>query len=306
MAFSLFDALEAIYSPNDLSALEKTVLTYFAKRADREGECFPSLTRIAEDCAISRRHVQRLVATLVAKGWLVKVNVGNRVDANRYRITPRVGTLCPQGRDTVSPQVETPCPHQEGEVGTQCPQGRDTVSPGVGTPCPSNCPYELSIELKRSIARDKHAPGEATSRQADAAQEETAAATEPMAEPAGESTVKPQKTRKARSVKQSDPGVKAIIDHYHNLFVQQFGEKPVIHGGKDGATVKRLVAAYGVDKLRVLLEAFFESKDPFIKQSGYTLGVFSSQINKLLLATRNRASPARAAPDDPFAGVYRN
>lgn len=306
MPFALFEALEAIYSPNDLSAMEKAVLTYFAKRADREGECWPSLTRIAEDCAVSRRHVQRLIGALVAKGWLVKAVLGNRVDANRYRIEPRVETPCHQGRDTMSLQVGTPCRHSEGGVGTQCPQGRDTVSPGVGTPCPSNYPVELSIELKRRIARGEHAPGEAMTQQAEVSQQETAAAAEEDAEPVEEPKAKSRKARRPQPATQPNPGVRAVIDYYHDLFVQQFGEKPVIQGGKDGATVKRLVAAYGVDKLKTLLDAFFESRDPFVVQSGYTLGVFSSQVNKLLLATRSRASPTRAAPDDPFAGVYRN
>lgn len=78
--------------------------------------------------------------------------------------------------------------------------------------------------------------------------------------------------------------VKSVIDYYHKSFVERFQEKPVITNKKDGDLIKKLVNAYGSEKVEELLDKFFAADDEFIKQSGYTIGVFYSQVNKLLTA----------------------
>ncbi|MGE5594152.1 MAG: DUF4373 domain-containing protein [Betaproteobacteria bacterium] len=83
-----------------------------------------------------------------------------------------------------------------------------------------------------------------------------------------------------------NPDVKTFIDYYHDRFLSQFGEKPVIDGGKDGAIVKRLLSTYGLEKLKGLLDDFFAGDDPWIRKRGYTLGVFKSQINSLISKRR--------------------
>jgi len=104
---------------------------------------------------------------------------------------------------------------------------------------------------------------------------------------------------------ETDPGIKQVLDYYHDMFVAQFGERPVINGRKDGAIVKSLLQTRDLDQLLGLLDAFFASPDPWIKQSGYTLGVFKSQINKLLTQAKGgsgggRDSPAGDGLDDIF------
>jgi len=76
--------------------------------------------------------------------------------------------------------------------------------------------------------------------------------------------------------------VKIAIDYYHQKFRAKFGEKPVIDGGKDGALMKKLVETFGETRLKELIDVFFEIDDEFIRNSGYTIGVFKSQINKLI------------------------
>jgi hypothetical protein len=90
---------------------------------------------------------------------------------------------------------------------------------------------------------------------------------------------------------QAEPAVKRLIDHYFNCFVKKFGERPAIDGKKDGAIIKRLLSTYGEDKLKGLIDAFFESTDPFIRQSGYTIGVFKTQVNKLITSGTGRPLP---------------
>jgi len=54
--------------------------------------------------------------------------------------------------------------------------------------------------------------------------------------------------------------------------------------------VQRLLAVHTFHDLQILRDKFFNSKDKFINQAGLTIGVFASQINKLV-STKVRASP---------------
>lgn len=76
---------------------------------------------------------------------------------------------------------------------------------------------------------------------------------------------------------------KGLIDYYFKKFEEKFKVKPSISGGKDGALLKKLHETYGFEKVKQLIDLFFDSKDRFIVDSGYTIGVFFSQINKLLI-----------------------
>ncbi len=100
-----------------------------------------------------------------------------------------------------------------------------------------------------------------------------------------------QKTSTGGLPKNRGAPVKVAIDYYHDKFVDKFGEKPIIAGKKDGNLMKQLVSTYGIDKVRELLDKFFEVDDEFINQSGYTVGVFFSQANKLLTLKARRATP---------------
>ena len=79
-----------------------------------------------------------------------------------------------------------------------------------------------------------------------------------------------------------NPDIKKFIDHYHDKFLDRFNEKPMIDGGKDGKIIKTLLGTYDLEILKEFLDRFFDSTDPFILQGGYTIGVFKSQINKLI------------------------
>jgi hypothetical protein len=88
---------------------------------------------------------------------------------------------------------------------------------------------------------------------------------------------KPEKTT-------SEPSrVRDAIALYHEHFVAKYGRKPEINGAKDGATLKRLIQHRGYDEVADLLRRFFETDDAFIENSGRTIGVFSSVVNKLIV-----------------------
>jgi hypothetical protein len=86
-------------------------------------------------------------------------------------------------------------------------------------------------------------------------------------------------------------GVRPVLDFYAELFEAKIGQPPDISWAKDGAIIKALLASRSEGDLRDLLRRFFESPDPFIRQSGYTIGAFKSQLNKLLVA---KAKPGAA------------
>lgn len=77
--------------------------------------------------------------------------------------------------------------------------------------------------------------------------------------------------------------VSRLLTYYQNLFLEQFGEKPLINFDKDEKILKELLNFYSEEKLKNLLEYFFKAKDAFILNSSYSLGIFKSQLNKLII-----------------------
>lgn len=110
----------------------------------------------------------------------------------------------------------------------------------------------------------------------------------------------PPKSPPKGGARKTDPRIKQVIDYYHDRFVEKFGEKPVIDGPKDGAIIKKLLAVHDLDKLLWLIKLFFDSKDPWIQNSGYTIGVFKTQVNKLLVQAKSLGggNGGRAGPPE--------
>ena len=60
-----------VFSSN-LSPYSKLVRLYLARCADKERQAWPSYSKMAKDCGISRDSVKRAVEELVESGWIVK------------------------------------------------------------------------------------------------------------------------------------------------------------------------------------------------------------------------------------------
>lgn len=80
--------------------------------------------------------------------------------------------------------------------------------------------------------------------------------------------------------------IKALLTHYDDAFQRKFGEKAPIIGAKDAALAKKLLGRYTLEQLTRWIDVFFALPDPFIEQSGYTFGVFHSQVGKVIAAQR--------------------
>lgn len=80
---------------------------------------------------------------------------------------------------------------------------------------------------------------------------------------------------------ETNPEIKIFIDFWHTKYLAKHGIKYVFHGAKEGQLVKTMLKSIPLDEVKKRADAFFESKDKFIEEAGHTIGVFSSQINKL-------------------------
>ena len=82
--------------------------------------------------------------------------------------------------------------------------------------------------------------------------------------------------------------VHALMATYDRLFCGKFGYPAPIVRGKDHKLAKQLLERYDGGQLGEWLERFFSMDDAFIQQSGYTFGVFSACLGKIITAAPNR------------------
>lgn len=77
---------------------------------------------------------------------------------------------------------------------------------------------------------------------------------------------------------------------WDDKFQQKFSQKYVFAGAKETMLLKKLLQAFPSQELKQKMDIFFSCNDEFIKKSGYTIGVFFSQINKLSTLKKSRWS----------------
>jgi len=86
--------------------------------------------------------------------------------------------------------------------------------------------------------------------------------------------------------------VKSFLKTFGDLWTRGPGQGKTYHCcfQKDTQLTKDLLKTMPLKEICALAEKFFQSNDPFITKSGYTIGMFHSQINKL----RANGTPPRA------------
>lgn len=129
-------------------ALAKLVLISLANRADNNGECYPSLARIARDCETTERSVIRKLEVLESLELIKRIrrSEDGLKTSNLYRL--------PEAAEGYS--VVTEC---HNDV-TESYKGSDTVSPRVVTECHIKHPVETPIETpkKKGAKRKRFTP----------------------------------------------------------------------------------------------------------------------------------------------------
>ena len=84
-----------------------------------------------------------------------------------------------------------------------------------------------------------------------------------------------------------NPNIKVFIDYAYQAFKDKYGIALHIDGKKDGSIIKNLLGTYPIETLKGLWDEYMRryegEEDSFLQQAGISIGVFKSQINKLLL-----------------------
>ena len=86
--------------------------------------------------------------------------------------------------------------------------------------------------------------------------------------------------------KKADPDVKTFILEWIEIWSQKFGKPYTPNWGKDGKLVKEMLKIHSLPELRELRDDFFRANDPFIAQSGYSIGFFKTMLNKLIASRK--------------------
>lgn len=66
-----FEMLNIICKDCELTAKEKLVAQYFVYKSNKSGACYPCVDKIAEECSVSRRTVQRATKKLAEKEYIL-------------------------------------------------------------------------------------------------------------------------------------------------------------------------------------------------------------------------------------------
>ena len=143
-----FYATTQIFEQN-LSASAKLVLTYLSRVANREGVCFPSITRIAQNCNCCQNTVRKAITELYRAGLLNKEytfsatrNGHIRQSANRYTLT------FPPAKNEGSPlqQLNPPPAADAGEINNN---SKDIIA----SETPSVCKGPTDPDLEEILDR---------------------------------------------------------------------------------------------------------------------------------------------------------
>lgn len=91
--------------------------------------------------------------------------------------------------------------------------------------------------------------------------------------------------------------IKELLTVYDRAFQKRFGVKYPISPSKDAALAKQLLALYTFEQLTEWIDGFFALEDAWIQQSGYSFGVFKSQLGKVIAKQIEQHDPLAKLPE---------
>ncbi|MCH8055975.1 MAG: replication protein [Deltaproteobacteria bacterium] len=107
-------------------------------------------------------------------------------------------------------------------------------------------------------------------------------------------TNKDNRVRHKPSPANGDFRIKDLFAWWDQEFKSRFGEPYNFSGGKEGKLLKGILQKYQPDTVKDLAMSFFNSKDTWVRENGgFTIGVFCSQINKLVSTSRGTQRQAQ-------------
>jgi len=90
----------------------------------------------------------------------------------------------------------------------------------------------------------------------------------------------PEAGPRKRKVPDAEHG--RLIQYWCDLYKERFSNNYDFKGTKEGPIIKRLLKTFGFEKSCDMMETFLSTDDEFYRKAGWTLGVLSSQTNKLI------------------------
>lgn len=90
-----------------------------------------------------------------------------------------------------------------------------------------------------------------------------------------------EKAAHSENLKEQDPVVREVADYYNQLFKTKTGAD-YLASKKDCQLLKELLAQYDADKVKQLLDTYFNHADQYVVNAGYSLGLFRNNLNSLL------------------------
>jgi hypothetical protein len=91
--------------------------------------------------------------------------------------------------------------------------------------------------------------------------------------------------------------IRELLTFWDTRYQEAHHHRYPFSGGKDSKMMKDLREFYSDEQIRSFMAAFFEMDDPFIEQSGHSLGVFRGCLPKVIqFIQRGPAQPKRETP----------
>jgi phage replication O-like protein O len=85
-----------------------------------------------------------------------------------------------------------------------------------------------------------------------------------------------------RDSEKPNPDVKKFHEFWFQEFEKRTGNPYHPTFGKEGKLIKSLLKTYPLERLKQIALCFFDSKTPFLLNSGHTIGFFHNQIHKVI------------------------
>lgn len=137
--------MSAVWECDALDASERLVMLSLADHADDAGRCYPSVARLCRRTSMSDRGVQKVIARLVARGFIaIRPNAGQG-GANLYTVT-------------ATPEPRSPPNDVHPRTTFAPPPNPVRITPEPGSPKPSGTIKEPSIEAAPRRRRKPEVP----------------------------------------------------------------------------------------------------------------------------------------------------
>lgn len=250
--FSKLEALSAIRDDRRLDAKERIVLVMLLSHADRKGQCYPSMPRLADETGLSLRSVASAIRSLRKRGVDSPVRVvavpssmvpyqGGR-PPNLYTLS--LGTLVHHLHET-TPGNHAPVARKGGSQ----PEGGFVQKVG-GVSCKTGGGFHAPVALEAGHEAGHEAVHTPSRPSAPVSSAQFELVAEQKAEPskpkrrAAKKPRAPKKPKKAERVR-TEAETKAhgrVVEFYFEAFEQKTKRRPVFQG-REGKSVWKLLDA---------------------------------------------------------------